>query len=266
MYFRKAKKKPVLLIDFDYQGSLSECVRGEAGYTDRDMTAHALIMPPAQFPNPEIYCREMRRKVEDVFLFPADYPFATIENNEMIAWVRRRPDDGGPAQGDDLIHRLCQHLRRPEIQNKFGAVIIDSPPRLTTGAINALSAATALIVPTTLDDMSAQAAQYFLQQIDRMQNAEPPLFPALRIVGIVPSIVSSAPGGKLQLQEARALARLKEYGATKWGRDDFVIEEAWVQRRAEIARAAGIGVAYVRSTTAEAIFDKLGQAIEKRLT
>lgn len=114
--------------------------------------------------------------------------------------------------------------------------------------------------------MSAQAAQYFLQQIDRMQNAEPPLFPALRIAGIVPSIVSSAPGGKLQLQEARALARLKEYGATKWGRDDFVIEEAWVQRRAEIARAAGIGVAYVRSTTAEAIFDKLGQAIEKRLT
>ena len=255
VYFKHARGKPVLLIDFDYQGSLSECVRGEAGYTDRDITSDVLLRPESEFPQPEVYAREMRRSLEDVFLFPADYPLATIENHLMIAWVQNGEND--------LMYRLCNHLRKPAFQQRFGAIIIDSPPRLTTGSINALCASTHLLVPTTLDDMSAQAAEYFLTQIDRMQNAARPLFAKLKVIGVVPSIVSSE--GAWQLQEARALDRLQKFGTRLWKRGNFVLEEARIPKRADIARVAGLGVAALRSRSAAQIFDRLGRAVELRL-
>src|SRR5262245_20644285 len=138
VYFRRTKDRPVLLIDFDYQGSLSDTIRGEAGYTDRDITSDVLIRPETEFPSPELFVREMRRDLEDVFIYPANYPLATIENNLMIDWVQN-PED-------DLIYRLCRHLRKPAFQEKYCAIIIDSPPRLTSGSINALCASTHLLL------------------------------------------------------------------------------------------------------------------------
>lgn len=41
-YFYKQKKR-VLLIDFDYQGSLSQTVLAECGITDLEMSSHKLI-------------------------------------------------------------------------------------------------------------------------------------------------------------------------------------------------------------------------------
>src|SRR5262249_55529194 len=155
-YFRQEYGKPVLLIDFDYQGSLTQMVRTEAGYTDPDLTSHILISPNYAGENPMTYAREMRREMEDIFLYTANYPFATIENNLLSDWIQN--------PSDDLMYRLCALLQRPEFQKKFGAVLIDCPPRLTAGSINALCASTHLLVPSQLQDTSAQAATYFLTQ------------------------------------------------------------------------------------------------------
>lgn len=251
-YFRDVTGKPTLVIDFDYQGSLSQCVRGEAGYTDPDLTADVLLGTSPD--DPFLFAREMRRGVENVFIYPANYPFATIENNLLADWLNGRQEN--------LMYRLCEQLRRPEFQNKYGAVLIDSPPRLTPGSINALCASTHLLVPTTLDDMSAQAAIYFLTQLNRMRET---VFPSLRILGVVPTITSREREEDLQLQEVRSLARLRKFGSEEWKRDDFVLAEAVVRRRAEIARAAGVGVAYTRSHAAKEVFEKLGKAVQSRL-
>lgn len=252
VYFRDKFRKPVLLIDFDYQGSLSQTIRGEAGYTDPDLTADILISPPNAAIDPPMYAREMRRGLENVYIYPTNYPFATIENNLMAEWLR---SDGG-----DLMYRLCSLLKRPAYQDKYGAVIIDCPPRLTTGSINGLCASTHLLVPTTLDDMSAQAAEYFLSQVSRMSQS---VFPRLKVIGIVPSIVYGT--GDTLIGERRTRDRLVEYGKSFWRRDDFVLFEGYIPRTAEISNYAGNGVASLRRTRARQIFDRLGQEVEKRL-
>jgi chromosome partitioning protein len=194
----------------------------------------------------------MRRGLEDVFLYPTTYPFATIENNLMAQWMR----DGQ----SDLMYRLCAILKRAEYQEKYGVIIIDCPPRLTTGSINALCASTHLLVPTTLDEMSAQAAEFFLSQISRMHQT---VFPALRVIGIVPSIVYQ--NGDFLLGEKRTRKRLLAYGKEFWSRDDFVLLDGFIPRIADISNHAGTGVAYLRSVQARKIFDRLGAEVEKRL-
>jgi cellulose biosynthesis protein BcsQ len=251
-YFRARFNKPVLLIDFDYQGSLTQTIRTEAGYTEPDLTSHILISPGYAGEQPLTYAREMRRGLEDIFIYTANYPFATIENNLLADWLQS-PDD-------DLMYRLCPLLARTEYQSKFGAILIDCPPRLTAGSINALCASTHLLVPTSLDDLSAQAAEYFLSQITRMTGT---IFPRLKVIGIVPSIIYG--DTKLLVGETRTLDRLRAFGKATWKRDDFVLFEGRIPRRADISNSAGTGVPYLRRPLIRQIFERLGTQIENRL-
>lgn len=245
--------KPVLAIDFDYQGSLSQCIRGEANFSDPDITADVLLGNSAD--DPLSYARPMPNNsgVHDIRIFPATYQFATVENRLQSDWLAGKEED--------LLYRLCEQLKRPEIQDEYGAVIIDSPPRLTPGSVNALCASTHLLVPTTLDDMSRQAAQYFLDQISRMKET---LFPTLRVIGVVPSIVyRESPQHRLE-EEQDALDRLKIYGAKVWRRNDFVLEDGLIPRRGPISKYAGKGVAYAQNAEARRIFTRLATGVQAR--
>lgn len=246
--FAEHLQKPTLVIDFDYQGSLSQCIRGEAGLTEQDVTSDVLIGTTDE--DPIIFARQMRRKIENIWIYPASYPLATIENNILAEWSQ--------SKNYRNMYFLAKQLKRQDFQKKFGCVIIDCPPRLTPGSINALCASTHLLVPTTLDDMSAQAAEYFLTQIGRLQEKE---VINLRVLGIVPSIVAS----KLQVHETSTLGRLKAFGREKWNSDNFVLEGGRIVRAAAIARSAGVGVAYVSSAAARDAFAQLGAAIRARL-
>ncbi|MBL8559924.1 MAG: ParA family protein [Hyphomonadaceae bacterium] len=250
--FRDKFNKPILLIDFDYQGSLSQSVRGEAGYTDPDITADILISPESASIDPPMYAREMRRDLENISIYPTTYPFATIENNLLATWLS--------SPSSDMMYRLCALLKLPAFQGKYGAVIIDCPPRLTMGSINALCASTHLLVPTTLDDMSGQAAEYFLAQISRMSES---VFPKLKVIGIVPTIVYQ--DGNTLIGEKRTRERLTNYGKAVWKRDDFVLVDGAVPRLADISNYAGSGVASVRKRNVRQIFEKLAAEVEKRL-
>ena len=158
------------------------------------------------------------------------------------------------------MYFLCKQLKREEFQKKFCAIIIDCPPRLTVGSINGLCASTHLLVPTTLDDMSAQAAEYFLNQVARLNESD---LIDLRIVGIVPTIVSSKT--TYQNHEKQALKRLTDYALREWKRQDFVLTEGQIVRSAAIARYAGNGIAFMHSNTTAENFGKLGSEVRKRL-
>jgi len=246
--FAEHTGKPTLVIDFDYQGSLSQCIRGEAGLTDQDVTSDVLIGTTDE--DPFLFARPMRRKIENIWIYPASYPLATIENNVLSDWTKT-----GNFRN---MYFLCRQLKRRQFQEKFGCVLIDCPPRLTPGSINGLCASTHLLVPTTLDDMSAQAAEYFLTQISRLQEKG---VINLRVLGIVPTIVASRP----QVHESATLSRLKNYARDRWGSENFILEGGRIVRAAAIARSAGVGVAYVSSAAVRDVFGLLGQAIRSRL-
>jgi len=248
--FQSHYQRPILLIDFDYQGSLSQCVLGEAGITDSDLTADVLLGSSKE--DPLHYKRQMRRLIEEISIYSAHYPLATMENNIQNQWSLQ--------QNFDDMYFLCRQLKRKEFQEQFAAVIIDCPPRLTVGSVNGLCASTHLLVPTTLDDMSAQAAEYFLNQIARLTESE---LIDLRVIGIVPTIVSSRT--TYQNHEKQALKRLADYGNLEWKRQDLILTDGQIARSAAIARYAGNGIAYVHSSATAENFGKLGAEVRKRL-
>lgn len=245
--------KRVLVIDFDYQGSLSQTLRAQAGIPGKELRAHSLIAGRLSPEQSQAHARPLGGPLPNLDLYPCDYPFATIENNVMIDWAQ--------AGGADARYRLARLLSDDAFQRRYGIVLIDSPPRLTTGAINALCASTHLLVPTKLDDMSAEAAVYFLDQVDRCRAAG--LMPALQTAGIVPTMTWRE-RQRTDFEE-RSLDRLRAYGA-KIGRSDLVMDEVAIPNLADIGRYAGVGVAYLRRPAVATIFRRVGEAILERLT
>lgn len=256
-YFKEelaGQNKKVLVIDFDYQGSLTQCLTGESRITDTQiMTSHSLLLPGNPPEQILLFAREMKNGLDGVYLYAAEYPLATVENNVMIEWAKN------PQSSDDVRYRLCKILRSPAFQEKFGIVLIDVPPRLTTSTINALCASTHVIIPTTLDAMSADAAGYFLVQLDRMKDK---IFPTLNIVAVTLSkvMVSTTLGA----HEQRAVDRLKKYGKDWTGKDDLVLVDAPVPTKSEIAAEAGMRVAYLHRRGARTIYKRLGDALRSR--
>ena len=63
---------------------------------------------------------------------------------------------------EDVRFRLRVRLHSPQLRDHYDAVIIDCPPRLTTGSINALAASDYVLIPVLLEDTSAEAVPRIL--------------------------------------------------------------------------------------------------------
>lgn len=248
--------KPVLVIDFDYQGSLTEMMWKHSGRSDPELRAHSLISGRLDPVQAQAHARVLSNGLESIELYSAGYPLATIENNIMIDWVKGDVPD-------DIRFRLSRLLRAPAFQERYGMVLIDCPPRITTGTINALCASTHLLIPTRLDEMSAEAAVYFMRQILRIQRRDDSLFPTLRILGVVPSMTREA--ARLADYEQRAIDRLEQFGKQSLGRNDLLMMGARVPDRVDISRTAGVGVSYLRKSIVRPIFDRLAGEILERV-
>lgn len=256
------QNKKVLLIDFDYQSNLSVTVMNHVGVTDVAMTSHKLLIGKED-PSVTVLrapANHLRRQdAGRVSIFTAHYSLATVENELMGEWLRS-------PETRDVRFNLRRYLASDAFARQFDMVIVDCPPRLTTGAINALAASTHVILPTVLDNLSAPAAVYFSRQLVRMR---PTLFPRVKLVGVVPSISTKSTG--LSDREARVATSIEGELATIWPHDarpanrSIVMTQAFVPRTGPIGDAAGLGLAYFRNNAAKAIFSRLGGEVEERL-
>jgi chromosome partitioning protein len=106
---------------------------------------------------------------------------AQAENRIMVTWLL----------GDrkaDIRFRLTELLHSDAVRGAFSLIIIDSPPRLTTGAIQALAAGTHLLIPTILDEPSSEAVVTFVRQVETFR--EKGLCPKIKYVGVVATMVN----------------------------------------------------------------------------
>ena len=88
-------------------------------------------------------------------------------------------------------------------------MIIDAPPRLSLGAINAITACRHMIIPTIPDLMSTEAVGNF---VTNLNSLAPTLNPALQKLLIA---VNRSDRTELTNNENRLISRAKEY-ADKW--------------------------------------------------
>lgn len=235
-----AQGKRVLLIDFDYQGSLSQTALAAAGNSRLASLADDLIRGERSAAAILDGSQSLTPAMENSRILTCYYEFSDTELTELAKWITAAK----PTGNRDLRFRLCNILRDPVVQEQFDIVLIDAPPRFSTGTINALCASTHLLIPTVLDHMSAEAVIYFSRDVALMRDT---LFPSLRLAGVVPSLVWRQ--DELSPREDDTIRNLNRSLAASWGRKDTVLAEAAIPRKNIIGDIAGLGIAYVDAGT-----------------
>jgi chromosome partitioning protein len=109
-------------------------------------------------------------------IVPGYYDLAQAENRLLVEWLFNEDPI-------DIRYQLARILHDPVVQSNFSRVIIDAPPRLTTACVQALCAATHVIIPTVLDRLSGEAVGSYLGQLQTLKSAR--VCPYIKHAGIV---------------------------------------------------------------------------------
>lgn len=270
------KGERVLGLDLDFQGSLtanalSEEDRNHLLVVESDnghsKAAHLINDRDAEWLQ---HAPDPIANVPTAKLISTYYSLAAMENRIMVEWLLGE-------RTKDVRYHLAEILHDPRIQNSFDRVLIDAPPRLTTACIQALCAATHVLIPTVLDDLSAEAVGAFADQLRSSQL----LWPHLKIVGVVGTMtanstlsperpltdveVDALAAGRAALGQALQTAQMPLREAS------FLPIKCFIPDRVELSRAAGHRIVYASESTAAPIqvireaFDRLGAEIDRRL-
>jgi chromosome partitioning protein len=184
-------QKPILLIDLDFQGTLSAmAIATRPGWlpaSGQDSDSTYLISgdwAPAQIGSINqtaiSILNGQTRAIPNLKVVRAYYDLAQAENREMINWLVSD-------RADDIRFRLRKLLWSNEVLNSYSMVIIDCPPRFTTAAVQAIAAATHVLIPTKLDSPSADAVVTFGRQIEIFREAG--ICPTIQYIGAVATMV-----------------------------------------------------------------------------
>lgn len=256
-YISEKRHMSVLLIDLDYQGSLSNMLMLAAEKPDVTSHVETLFDPeasPVRIAEAQIH---LAPKLNQAWITPSNYTLAKLENVLLAKWLVEQD------QAVDSRYLLARFVLRPEIRRDYQIIIIDMPPRLTMGSINALVASDYLLVPTVLDKMSAEAVATFLSQ---MKSIKEGMSLTLELAGIVGTLSRS---DCLSDSEKKAYVSARTAGHVWDETKDYMLSSV-VPRKAAIGRAAGEDIAYVAGdnadrNTARAVFDPLCAEILTRI-
>jgi cellulose biosynthesis protein BcsQ len=149
-----------------------------------------------------------------------------------------------------------------ESTSGFDVVLIDAPPRLTPGTINALVASTHLIVPTILDPLSAETVASFLQQawtLREHMNLD------IELAGIVGTMTPAQPLANDLREVQQAALAIVRTGLLQWHGDTHIFDRD-IQDLAAIDRTAGQQVIYSeQNNKVFQMFTELGKQVCGRI-
>ena len=245
----------MLLIDADYQGSLSDVMsrslrrRGSTAKIDEWLSSELA---------PEVLTRTTNPAGSDLpntSYVTAFYSLASIETKLMISWLMQSLRDGSAA---DLRYALARILMSDSARERFDIVIIDCPPRLSTAAVNALCTSSDILIPSVPDGTSLEAVVNFTEMVSKLK-AE--LNPSLRLAGIVPTMTTNL---RLTTRERDELAALAK-DAVHFGGEPYIFKRN-IPHKAGIAGVAGTGIAYIDlGPDFKTLFGELGAEVAQRI-
>ncbi len=273
--------KPVLVIDLDPQGSASaQMFAGtpwppepgrqspaslaiDGGKLPSWLADEASAARPFTWKDPQGNVRQ----TSNALGLAAFYELTETENRAVTEWQigdRMR----------DIRYDLFRLLRHPNVRERFGAVLIDAPPRFSISSIQALCASTHVLIPTILDNTSAPAVGYFGKQLRRHEA----LWPRLRVIGILGMMAAGHNHERGALKIAKdALAdnlRGTMTELTQLERLQFPFEipyEFSIPDRSYIGKTGGNGIAYSclgdndQGREVRRIFNQLAKELDQRM-
>ena len=174
-FFDRRMGKRVLALDLDYQGSLTTMLRKERGAGSRESSINLLLTKGAGADALFRASRSLAPRLPRSSIVPAFYELALFEDRALVEWLLQQG-------GDDVRYRLAQVLLDDAVRERYDVVLIDVPPRLTTGTINALCASTHVLVPTIFNPLAAEPVENFIRASKLLMDK---LNPKLSFVGVV---------------------------------------------------------------------------------
>lgn len=227
-------KRRVLLVDLDYQGSLSNNLMLAAGLEEVESRAEMLLDGGADLLTLERAKVHLTPAIDRGWLVPASYPFAQAESRLLMQWLLPL---SGQDHEVDVRYRLASAVLRPEVRQSYDVIIFDMPPRMSLGSVNALVASHYLVVPTILDKLSIEAISQFLSQ---MKAVKSDLGLGLQFAGAVAMMTRT----RTLSRRDRDMMEYVEQSCSKWGEGAQGLMLQHLPRREAVAAAAGEGLAY----------------------
>jgi cellulose biosynthesis protein BcsQ len=251
-YFEHKRNERILAIDLDYQGSLSSMLLNQQAARQKRLATGVKHLLSGLSDGCKLITQsfQVRDTSRDSRLLECDSSFSSFEMRVLFDSIIK-PDLA------DYRYNIANVLLSAEIQDQFDRIIIDAPPRITTGFIAALCAATHLVVPTVLDVLSAERVGLFLADIKRWQEAglfgkfENNLF-------VVGTMKRNASDKHIMESEQLAIDEVKKQLRSKLGSDHYFLQQELIARKEDIAEVAGLRIAYFDNRS---VFDPLGDRL-----
>jgi chromosome partitioning protein len=246
------KRKRVLIIDFDYQGSLTRMmVLGARLALGDSIRSDAVIAGEIDGKGLVQLGRDLGATLPGTSLITCGQSFDGFEYRTMLRWLLGETRD-------DVRFRLADLLLSEAAQKEYDYVLIDAPPRASTGAINALCASHALVIPTVLDSLSVDAVASFLT---RASTTFRPLNPCLDFAGIVGTLTKQA---RLNDVERRAFEEAR-LALSYWAGRSHLFESK-LRHFTALSRAAGRDIGYLEDAGVRRAFDAIGDELIGQLS
>ena len=170
----------VLLVDLDHQGSLANrCLDDDER---REIKSNHRYID--EFFEEGGDLSDFRRRVTklrasagagQLHLAPVHENFIDIENKLQAKWHVGLLDD-------DVRFRLRGALHSHHLRDYYDVVLIDCPPRWSTGSVNALIASDYVLIPVLLEEPSTEAVPRILAWLKKFQED---CCPELSVLGVV---------------------------------------------------------------------------------
>lgn len=243
--------KQVLTIDLDYQGSLSGMmVTAAQQRLDQDSLPRATNFLEGR-EDPQALRRQvvsLRPTISGVDLVTCGIGFDRFESRAMINWLIGD-------ESTDVRHRLGAVLTSDAFSD-YDLILIDAPPRMSMGAINALACSHVVLVPTVVDALSVTAIRTLVGRLNRMRRMNT----ALQFLGVIGTLQGQI-GGADVVDGARAdvLEQIAEWSGTPYLFDNGI------KYFTDIAREAGTNVAYLRHANVREAYDRLAEEMCREL-
>jgi cellulose biosynthesis protein BcsQ len=259
----------VLLIDLDYQGSLTRMVLRAMNpdHIHENSNAQTLFRSDIKHSDALNFRVHPTTRTPRLSFFQASYGFDDFETREQFHWLAGQTTS-------DIRFKLLQRLRSQEFLDAFDLVIIDTGPRLTTGSVAALCAATHLLVPSPPDARSMEAVERFLRRVSVMKfggeaaSNLASICPNLSLAGVIPTLTG---GDHIQV----ALQRSAREVLTATVAGDAALRRlvdpaslfltSTFPRSQPIVNEAESSIPYLADTTIRAVINSLGSEIEQRI-
>jgi cellulose biosynthesis protein BcsQ len=218
-----------LLADLDNQGSLTALCLPDAQIHDVGLGGGRFVHHVFQAEAPDgavVWDNLTHLGATEGRLLAATEVLADVEEHAKATWLLK-------PEVRDVRYDLRRALHDPVIQDRFDAILLDCPPRLSTACINALTCCDYVLIPVLLDKTSMDAVPRLLKWLRLLQARG--VCPELRILGVLANRTRTK--DKLGGRERDRWSSLADKCAVAWGEPVHLMER-WIPNKASFADAA----------------------------